>query len=303
MSKVSVSLVEFNTKELLKRTLQGLLKQKNVALQIWVVDNASSDGSAKMVEKEFPQVKLITNKANVGFAAAHNQVLRRVRTDYVLLLNPDTTLPADGISKMVEFMEDHLNCGIASCKIVGTDGSLHSNGGDLPFGLSLISWLFNLEIIGNLPNFHRREKSFYEKVNQVGWVGGTLMMIRRSVIAQVGLINEDYFMYFEDVEFCFKAWQKGFAVMINPQVQIEHISGASSQDPNLRQWSGEFRGLIYFYKNVVFARSAYHRPVGLLASWLIKMLVYISIILRIIVFGLIGKLQFSRTYVKVLAEI
>lgn len=233
--KTSVSIINYNSLDHLKPLLNDLLKQKD--LELWVVDNDSPDKGVEIIKKEYKKVNLIQSKENGGFAKGHNLVLKKIDTKYVLILNPDTKIPDDAIGKMVEFMEDHPKCGIASCKIVGFDKSLHSNGGDLPVGASLFSWIFNLEMIPGVEqvmgNFHRTDEDYYKKAQTVGWVGGTFMMIKKEVFEKIGYLPEEYFMYFEDTDFCYKATTAGFEVMINPEVVIEHASGASSDNPRL----------------------------------------------------------------------
>lgn len=291
---ITVSIVSFNTCELLKNTLENIYKQKTShQIEVWVVDNASEDGSAEMVKKEFSQAHLLENKKNLGFGRAHNQVFAKTKSsDMVLLLNPDTKLPDDALEKMAKFMEKYPECGIASCKLVGFDGKLQSNGGDLPFGIALLSWLFNLDFF-HLPNFHRTEEKYYREVHTVGWVGGTFMMLRTKVLEKIGYFNEDFFMYFEDCELCFRAKEQGFKIMVNPDITVEHKSGASSLDPNLKQWTGEFKGLVYFY-NKLF---------GSVGGFLVKLLIYKAIILRIVAFTLLGKRHIAKTYGKILFNI
>ncbi len=291
--KVGISIVSFNTKNLLESCLKQLQNQKVRESEVWVVDNCSEDGSADMVEKEFKKVNLIRNDQNVGFAKGHNISLKKMSADLILILNPDTEVPEDSLEKMVEFMERNPKCGISSCKIVGFDGTMHSNGGDEPVGLALMSWLFNLEVLGELPNFHRQEESYYKIAHPVGWVGGTFMMVRSEVFQKIGYLNEDYFMYFEDSEFCYRAKRAGFEVLINPDLTIKHASGASSKDPRLRQWTGEMVGLLKFYK----------ANFGSFKYWLVKTLVYFSTILRIIAFSILGKKEVAKTYGQVLAAI
>ncbi len=292
--KIVISVVEFNTKDLLEKCLTQIYDEpvKN-KLEVWIVDNNSEDDSIQMIEKKFPQVKLIKNQKNVGFGKAHNQVLKKAQADYFLVLNPDTQFNVTDIDQMTEFMQQHPSCGISSCKITDFKGKLQSNGGDLPFSLSLISWLFNLELFGNFPNFHRQDKSYYQNAHTVGWVGGTFMFIRNEVIKKNLAFNEDYFMYFEDTQFCLDARKKGFEIMINPAVSIKHLGGASSKDPHLRQWLGEVQGLLYFYSKYFGAELAA----------VVKGLVYIAIILRIIAFSLLGKQMAAKTYGKILFKI
>lgn len=292
--KIVVSIVSFNRKDLLEECLKGLVSEKyKNDVSIWVVDNDSKDGSADLVKEKFNMVHLIENQKNVGFARAHNQVINLIKGDFVILLNPDTTIPKGTLDEMVDFINSTPDWGIASCKLVYPDGSLQSNGGDLPFGLSLIAWLFNLESLGNLPNFHRVDEEYYKKVREVGWVGGTFMVLKRELINKIGGLDEKIFMYFEDTDYCYRAKKAGFKIMLNPKIAVEHISGASSKNPNLRQWTGEYRGLIYFYK----------KHFGVVPSSFVKVLSLVSIILRIVAFGLIGKWRISQTYFKVVQNI
>lgn len=292
---VAVSIVEYNSKELLRECLLGILDQKwNNEVEVWVVDNSSNNTqAAEMILKEFPQVKLIRSGKNRGFAGGQNLALKKIKADFVLLLNPDTKVSKGTIDEMVDFMNKYESCGIASCKLVYPDGSPQPNGGDLPIGFPLISWLFNLEVFGDFPNFHRLDKNYYQHEREVGWVAGTFMMIKKDVLRQVGFFNEQYFMYFEDVEYCFRALKKGFKVMINPGLKVIHISGASHQDPHLAQWRGELKGLLIFYR----------KHYGLLLTTLVRLLVYISTFLRMIAFGLLGKVAVSKTYGQILFQL
>lgn len=300
--KIAVSIVEFNTKDLLKKCLHSVFNQRKLSgndIVVWVVDNNSKDRSVEMVESEFHEVRLIKNSSNEGFAKGQNTALKKImesgsdKADFALILNSDAQISSDAIFKMVEFMDQNPDCGIASCQVTGSKGELQPNGGDLPFGLALFSWLFNLEILGNLPNFHRNERDYYKTAHEVGWVSGSFMMVRKAVFEKIGYLNEDYLMYFEDVEFCFKAKKERFKVMINPEVVIRHVGGASSKDPRLRQWRGEMKGLIYFYT------KQFNPLIGLL----VKILIYLSLFLRIIIFSLTGKFHFASTYGKIVFTI
>lgn len=293
--KIAISIVSYNTKDLLEACLLNLLTKKiKNDLEIWVVDNNSEDGSSQMVKEKFlKQVHFIQNRENVGFATAHNQVLAKINTDYVLLLNPDTEFDVADLDKMVFFMEQNPKCGVASVKLENYDGSLQSNGGDLPFSLPLISWLFNLESFGIKPNFHRLDKGYYAKPHPVGWVAGTFMFIKTKIFEKTGYLDEKIFMYFEDTLFCYLVWKAGFQVMIDPQITVKHISGASSKDPRLRQWSGEMKGLIYFYRRFFSPFQVF----------LVKLVIFKVIILRMVAFSLLGKFDFVKTYFKVLKSL
>lgn len=291
---VCISIVNYNTEKLIKDCLQSIISRKwRNNIKIFVLDNASSDGSAKMLKEEFPRINLIENKTNAGFGAGHNIIFKNRKTDYFLVINSDTLIENNSIDDMVDFMEENKACGIASCKILGFDGKLQPNAGDLPFGISLISWLFNLETFRVKRSFHRNESSYYETAHEVGWVSGNFMMIRDTVFKKIGYFDEDYFMYFEDTDFCYRARRAGFKIMVNPKTYIKHLSGGSLDDPSLRQWTGEFKGLIHFY----------FKNFGFIAGVGMKLLSYLTIFLRIIVFAFSGKINISLTYGKVIASI
>ena len=288
---IAVSIVSYNTSSLLSKLLENLYAQKNVQPEIWVLDNNSVDNSVDMIKKNFPKVNLIESKENTGFAKGQNILLKKIDSPFILILNPDTDLEVNALSKMLKFMEENPEVGISSCKILDIKGNLTSNGGDLPFRRYLLSWLFNFDK-PNTPSFHRADKSFYNSKN-VGWIGGTFMLIRKEVLEKAGYFNEDYFMYFEDVEFCYKAGQKNYQLRFHPDLKITHLSGASSKNPRYNQWKGEMQGLIKFsYKNF-----------GVLYGLYVSFLVRIAIILRIISFAVLGKLDYSGIYTKVLMHL
>lgn len=294
MTKIVASLVSFNTKDYLQKCLEDLSAQKtDSTIEIWVLDNNSEDDSPEMVAKKFPKVKLIKSEHNLGFAKGQNKILNKAQADYYLIVNPDTQIPQDAVQRMIEFFEDNPSCGILSCKLTGFDGKLNSNGGDLPFGIALLSWLFNLESFGIKTNFHRNDAEFYQTSREVGWVGGTFLMVKKEVLDKIGLFNPDYFMYVEDVDLSYRAGLKGYKIMINPEVIVLHKSGASSKSPQFYQWKSEFQNLILFYQ----------KNLGLLPAIFLKALIYLSVLMRMIIFALLGKGGQSRTYAKIFVSI
>jgi GT2 family glycosyltransferase len=287
---IAITIVEFNTKDLLKSCLNSIYKSKpKTKFEVWVVDNASGDESVQMVKEDFKDVNLIESKKNLGFGAGHNLALKKAQSPYYLILNSDTTIEKGTIDEMVQFMEDHPNCGIASCKVLGFDGKLQPNGGDLPFGWALFSWLFNLESLIK-SSFHRNDKEYYSFAHPVGWVSGNFMVIRKELFDKIDYFNEDYFMYFEDVEISYRAKKAGFEVWVNPEVSIKHLSGGSLDNPKYRQWKGELEGLVRFYKQF-----------GL--GSVIRLIVYLATLIRIFAFALIGKFDYAKTYAKVITKI
>ncbi len=292
--KILISMVSYNTQNLLEKLLTKILSQKSQnEVFICVLDNASTDDSVKMLEKSFKNVKLIKSDKNLGFAGGQNRILKSQKFELALIVNPDCEFKMEDVDKMVEYFKIHQNVGVAASKIIYPDGRLQPNAGDLPLGVALISWLYNLEILGDLPNFHRTENGYYKKGGVVGWVAGTFMVVRKDVLEKIGYFDDRYFMYFEDVDLCFRASKIGYKIMLNPQVTIKHISGASSKDPKFNQWLGEMKGLLYFYR----------KNFGALSSGIVKLIVYKAIILRMIVLALIGKLRDFGTYKKIIYQI
>ena len=293
--KIALSIVEFNTQDLLKNCLESIFTKKwRNDFQVFVVDNASKDNSVEMVKEKFSKVTVIANEENLGFGKAHNLIFKKIKADYFIILNSDTEVKDDVLDQMVDFMEDNKNCGISSCRVLDFNGKLQPNGGDLPFGRALINWLFNLETIGvRYPSLHRNDEEYYREIHPVGWVSGNFMIIRRESLEKVGGFDERYFMYFEDIDLCYRVRKSGFTIMLNPSVSIKHLSGGSLDNPRLRQWSGEFKGLIKFYES----------QMGKFAGLAVRLGVYIAILLRIIAFAFKGNLSYSYNYAKVIASI
>ncbi|TSC64006.1 MAG: glycosyl transferase family 2 [Microgenomates group bacterium Gr01-1014_93] len=292
MVDLAISIINYKTKELTSSCLDSILGKGGY--NIWLVDNASKDGSVEFFKSKYPQVNLIESKTNLGFAGGHNLVLSNVDARYYLILNSDTEILDSTLNVMVKYMGNNLDVGIASCKVLNHDGTLQPNVGDIPMGSGLINWLFNLEIFGvKKPSFHRNDDGFYKEIHEVGWVSGSFMLVRREVFEKIGFLDEDYFMYFEDVEFCMRANYVGFKVMLVPSVTIKHLSGGSLDDPKYRQWSGELKGLNLYYK----------KQFGSLIGILIKILILFALILRVVAFTLIGKGEYAKTYAKVIFSI
>lgn len=205
-----------------------------------MVDNASSDGSPEMVSKEFPQVKLIRNKKNAGFAKANNQAIKLAQGDYILLLNPDTKVQADALNQMIAFLDSHPDAGVVGAKLVLPDGRVQPD----PFGrfptvkniLLLKLWQMSERIKGNR-DLTRKD---FSKILEVDWISGASMMIRQEVIKEVGLMDEEYFLYLEDVDWCYRMRQAGWSIYVLPTAKITHHLGQSRQK-NLQTARTEYR--------------------------------------------------------------
>lgn len=291
---LTVIILSFNTKELLNDCLKSIINKKwKHNIKLLVVDNCSSDGSADMVKKNFPQVDIIESNQNLGFTGGNNLGLKEIKSKYALLLNSDTKVLENSLDNLIDFM-DKSDYGIASCKLIDGKGKFQPNAGQLPTFLPMFFWLSGLDdILGkifSINSYQERKMSYYSKSREVGWVSGTAMMIKKDVIDKIGFLDEKIFMYGEDVEYCLRTHKAGFKVGFTPEAEIIHLGGKSQKNPSFNQWIGEFKGLLYIYKKYF----------GGLSTFFLRVLIYIFTMIRIIAFLVIGKPRISQTYAKIL---
>ncbi len=274
MVDVSIIFVSYNTADMTKKAIE-LVKQSNhqLNLEIFVVDNASRDGSAEMIAQTFPDVTLISNTVNVGFGRANNQVLSQYRGRYVLLLNTDAFVEADTIQKTVAFMESHPATGILGVKLLGRDGVLQPSCRyfPTPFNIfltrtGLFKFFPNTQLVDDMAWDH-------QSVRDCDWVPGCYYLIRKEVIEQVGLFDKRYFLYYEEVDHCYATKQAGWQVTYYPDVPVVHIGGESAKTDNAissvsRQVSAlQIESeLLYFRKNLGLASVGAHVLLTILAE-------------------------------------
>lgn len=294
---ITVIILNYNTKGLLKNCLNSLMKNLGPQTQIIVIDNASRDGTVEMVKDKFPNIRLIQNKENLGYSAGNNVGLKKIKSDLYLLLNSDTLVLENSLNNLVEFAKGS-DFGIVSCRLEFASRKFQPNAGDLPFGLALFTWLSGIdgffEKIGiSVPSFHKDNTNFYKGTKKVGWVSGTAMLIKSETIDKIGYLDENIFMYGEDVEYCYRALKNRINTGWTNEATIVHLQGGSSEDSHYRQWLGEFRGILYLYKKYF----------GVLNALIVNLLIRFFIVLRIIFFFIIGKHDISKTYAKVFINI
>ena len=260
MHDIGIVIVNWNTCDLLRRCLETLHASENVSLRVVVVDNNSSDDSAGMVAREFPEVEIIASQVNEGYSIANNRGLRLLgfgmpsQTDaprYALTLNPDTELPPDALANMVTYMDGNPEVGVAGPKLIMLDGSL-----DLACRRSFPTPLVSFYRIAGLskafpksPIFGRYNLTYLDpdEETEVDSVVGAFMMIRKEVIDQVGLLNEKFFMYGEDLDWAYRIKQAGWKIMYQPAVQVLHVKRAASRKSKRAQQ--EFhRASLMFYR-------------------------------------------------------
>jgi len=257
MTDLSICVVSWNTKDLLAQCLASVYANtQDITFEVFVVDNASGDGSAQMVRERFPQVRLIENSENVGFAKANNQAIRESAGRCVLLLNSDTVVQPDALTQMIIFMDAHPDAGIVGGKLLDPDRSFQASYGDFPTFVSellnitgLAKWLY-----GRYYPSHPPEESC--EARAVDWVGGACLMARRTAIEQVGLPDEGYFMYSEEVDWCYRFHQAGWKIYFLPDAQIVHLGGQSSRLADEKKLLWLWRSRVRFlskHRNVVWA--------------------------------------------------
>jgi GT2 family glycosyltransferase/lipopolysaccharide/colanic/teichoic acid biosynthesis glycosyltransferase len=223
---LSIAIVNYNTKELLEECLHSLLRHPpSCDYEILVIDNASSDGSLDMVRDGFPEVKLTPNPRNVGYAAAVNQAFRSSSSEFVLVLNPDVLVTEGSIDALYAYMRGHPRVGIAGAKLLNPDGSLqYSCRKFYTFKTLLYRRTFLGKIFSGSPvvSEHLMARWDHAEPRQVDWVLGACMMIRRSAVEEVGPADERFFLYFEDVDWCFRMKSRGWEVHYYPDSVMMH---------------------------------------------------------------------------------
>lgn len=265
---LSIVIVNYNTRDLLGECLRSLFASEgDFTYQVTVVDNLSQDESAAMVRQEFPQVHLLENRENVGYAQANNRGLKSQKARYYLLLNPDTVLLPEALGGMLSFMEEHPRAGIAGPKLVMADGRLDlacRRGFPTPevsfYRLSGLSRLFPKS-----KRFGRYNLTYLDpdQVSEVDSVVGAFMMIREETLEEVGYLDEEFFLYGEDLDFAYRAKGLGWKVYYNPQVEVLHYKRRSTSQNRKRARYEFYRAMYLFY------RKHYAESTPLWLHWLV----------------------------------
>lgn len=300
MKDLSIVIVSYNTKKLLASCLESLVDQtREISYEVIVVDNGSTDGTVEELKKQKKENKNLTaifNKQNVGFAKANNQGIKRAEGRFILLLNSDTKFTKNTLLSMVLFMEKKEKAGVATCKLVNPDGTLQPTGGNFPDLLRVLLWATLLDDIPGisliLGSYHPHAFGlWYKGERQVDWVTGAFLLARKEVFDKQGGLDEDFFMYGEDVEFCLRTKKAGWQVWHNPKTSIVHLGGASSET-RAPAILGEFRGLKKLYQK--------HYPAWQLG--VLRLFLALGALVRIPLFAIISR-QKAKIYVEALAEV
>ena len=295
---LSIIIVNFNVKEFIQNLLHSIEKATaDIEAEVIIVDNASTDGSVEFIKERFPKVKLIANENNLGFSKANNIGLKLAQGEFILLLNPDTLVGEDTFLKMIEFFKEHPKAGLAGCKVLKPDGTFY-----LPCRRSFPGpWTSFCKVTG-LSNLFPNNKLFarynltYLDENQtyeVDAISGSFMMFTREVYENVGGLDEQFFMYGEDLDFCYRIQKAGYKVYYYNETQIIHYIGESTKRSSFDETKVFYEAMHLFVKKhlsssfivEVILRSAIAAR-GFLAFLGRRKLIILSILLDLIFFDL-----------------
>jgi len=250
---LTVGIINWNTKKLLERCLEVLFQDADSHNSLIVVaDNNSTDGSQEMVKKEFPQVRLIANDANVGFATAANHILKTSRTPFVLLLNSDTEVTSGSLRIMVDFMKDNPDVAAAGPLILNFDGSIQYSCRNFPSFIDATVHAFLGAFSPSNPYSARYKMVDFDRDKQqrVDWISGAAMCLRREAVEKIGYFDESYYMYVEDMDLCFRLWRSGYKVYYLPRVKVYHHIGQSSKQINTKMVFEHQKSIYRFYSKL-----------------------------------------------------
>jgi hypothetical protein len=244
---LSILIVNWNTKALLIQCLKSVhQKMGNGEREVFVVDNGSVDGSVESVREKFPEVIVIQNPMNLGFAKANNQAQSLSKGKYTLLLNPDTQVQAGAIETLIAFMDAHPEVGVAGAQFLNSDGSKQNSIANFPslatelLNKSLLRWFFP-------KTFPGKEIKYHEPI-EVESVIGACMMVRREAMEQVGLLDEDYFLFLEETDWCYRIKRAGWKIYHHPQAEIYHFQGKSAEKDKKRAKVEYYRSRYQYFK-------------------------------------------------------
>lgn len=266
-------------------SIQDTLRESNIRYEVFVVDNNSRDKTVEMVSTEFPGVKLIANSINAGFAAANNQAIREANGQYILLLNPDTIVKQNTIANVLAFFNKNPDAGIVGCKLLNADGSLQPSCMSFPSVLSTFSEQFYLyRIFPKSSIWGRPYMTFmdYNQEQEVEVIKGAFLMFRKNLIDQIGLLDERFFVYTEEVDWCYRTKKAGRNIYYTPVGEVTHLEGKSTGVEGQNAGQQNIKMFVELHNTKCqFLDKHYSKPKALI----IKLIMLIGVLLRTIFWG------------------
>lgn len=279
--ELSIILVSHNTKAVILDALDAVFETvKKHDYEVIVVENASTDGSASAIQTAFPKVKLVKTESLIGFSEANNLGRASSKGEYLFFLNPDTEVQPGAIDIMLDHMHEQ-KVSVASCQLLNTDRSIQPQGGALPNLLNVKAWMFFIDDVPILNklfvSYQQSNIDFFRKSHEnVGWIGGTALMITAAVFDAVGGWDSKIFLYAEDVELCVRLHKAGYAIALFSDAQVVHKRHGSTGSSKT-SLINEISGLVYIWKK--------HFP-----AWqvpILRLVLWVGSWLRVIVFGIL----------------
>jgi hypothetical protein len=273
---VSVIIVNHNVKDDLEKCL-GSLRKQEMPLEVFVVDNASSDASLEMLQSSYSDwssLKVICNKDNVGFARANNQVISMCSGKYVLLLNPDTVVKDKSLEKMADYLEANPDVGMVGPRLIDADGHVQVSCDRKWTMMRTLLWRAMPYRLSGLIYKNRMEKIYKDPDNQVGWILGAAIMIRNSLLQELKGLDENFFLAADDTaDLCKRAQRKGYKSVYYPKAEIIHYGGKSTLEVRPFALLMAYQGHIYYCKKQYGLSSGFIMRITLFAVSLVKMII------------------------------
>lgn len=284
---LSILIVNWNVKELLRDCLASIDRGRgDLHLEVIVVDSASADGSQAMVEAEFPWVTLLACDENVGFARGNNLAIAKANGRYILLLNPDTVVLQDALTTMVAYLEAQPQVGVVGAQLLNGDGTIQSSRRRFPTLATAFfesTWLESLAPARLLDRYYVADVP-PEQIAEVDWLVGACLMTRRAVVEQVGGLDEAYFMYSEELDWCRRVKDAGWRVVYLPTAQIIHYVGKSSEQAVVARHINFQRAKLRYFRK-------YHDR---FPAALLRLFLWLTYLWQLIIEGLKGLLGHKR---------
>jgi hypothetical protein len=264
--EVTISIVNTNNRDLLQNCLRSIFETTRVQVEAIVVDNASTDGSAAMVQREFPQVAVLQNETRAGFAASHNRALERGAGRYLFVLNEDTQLLSQCLDTLIAFMDAHPDAGACGPRLWNGDGSLQRTANRFP---TLWFGIFEALSLNRLfpQNPARRHNTYADwdraTTREVDSISGAALLVRREAMEQVGLLDPHFFIYSEEVDWCLRLHQRGWKIFYVADAQLIHYGGSSTTARAPEKFHQiHWDSFLYYYR----------KHFGAPAYWLVRVL-------------------------------
>jgi N-acetylglucosaminyl-diphospho-decaprenol L-rhamnosyltransferase len=278
---VSIIIVSYNTKDILRNCLQALFTcNAGTEMEVFVVDNHSADDSALMVQTEFPDIRLIANMENIGFAAANNQAYKLASGRYIILLNPDAYIKPFSIAKGVEFMDQTPQCGLCGGKIISPEGKIEPSARRFPSAISKLLTLSGISgKYSNSPLLNRHEFGgfTYDQPMEVDWVPGTFTIVRKKMLDITGFFDERFYLYYEETDLCMRAKKAGWKIYFIPVAEVLHIGGASSKTRKDKSFDNKAAQVLSFRMRSEWLYYRKNKGIaGLLSTAGVELLWYIA---------------------------